>query len=122
MDPELLQQVFERLVNRILTTYRTPAHRSKIKLIDSATVALCLQKYKWATFRKSKAGIKLHMRLAFVGEEDVIPEKATITNTRKNDRTQLDELVDEPVSRMYLTAVTSTILHSIATATTRFTS
>ena len=36
------------------------------------------------------------MRLAFVGEEDVIPEKATITNARKNDRTQLDELVDEP--------------------------
>ncbi|QKS45216.1 IS4 family transposase [Paenibacillus cellulosilyticus] len=96
VDSELLQQVFERLVKRIFTTYRAPAHRSKIKLIDSTTVALCLQKYKWATFRKTKAGIKLHMRLAFVGEEDVIPEKATLTNARKNDRTQLDELVDEP--------------------------
>jgi IS4 transposase len=96
VDPELLRQVFERLATRILTTYRTPAHRSKLKIIDSTTVALCLQKYKWATFRKTKAGIKLHMRLAFVGEHDVIPEKATITNARKNDRTQLDDLVDEP--------------------------
>ncbi len=96
VDSGLLQQVFERLVKRIFTTYRAPVHRSKIKLIDSTTVALCLQKYKWASFRKTKAGIKLHMRLAFVGEEDVIPDKATITNARKNDRTQLDELVDEP--------------------------
>ena len=36
------------------------------------------------------------MRLAFVGEQDVIPEKATITAAKKNDRTQLDELIDEP--------------------------
>lgn len=96
VDPDLLQQVFERLVKRILTTYRSPTHRNKIKIIDSTTVALCLQKYKWATFRKTKPGIKLLMRLAFVGEYDVIPEKATITNAKKNDRTQLDDLVDEP--------------------------
>lgn len=36
------------------------------------------------------------MRLAFIDEQDVMPEKATITNAVKNDRTQLDELVDEP--------------------------
>ncbi|CAM3124095.1 IS4 family transposase [Paenibacillus sediminis] len=96
VDPDLLQQLFERLVKRILTTYHAPAARNKIKIIDSTTVALCLQKYKWATFRKTKAGIKLHMRLAFVGEQDVLPEKATITNAKKNDRTQLDELTDEP--------------------------
>jgi len=96
VNPELLQNVFERLVNRILSTHRAPAHRSKIKIIDSTTVALCLQKYKWAAFRKTKAGIKLHMRLAFVDEQEVIPEKATITNAKKNDRTQLEELVYEP--------------------------
>lgn len=96
VNPELLQQVFERLVKRIFATYHAPAHRHSIKIIDSSTVVLCLQKYKWATFRKTKAGIKLHMRLAFVGEHDVIPDKATITAAKKNDRTQLDELVDEP--------------------------
>lgn len=96
VNPDLLQQLFERLSRRILSVYATPAARHKIRIIDSTTVALCLQKYKWATFRKSKAGIKLHMRLAFVGEEDVLPEKATLTNAKKNDRTQLDALVDEP--------------------------
>lgn len=96
VNPNLLQHVFERLVRRILSTHRAPAHRNKIRIIDSTTVALCLQKYKWAQFRKTKAGVKLHMRLAFVGEQDVMPEKATITAAKKNDRTQLDELVDEP--------------------------
>lgn len=96
VNPALLQQVFERLVRRILSTYRAPALRNKIKIIDSTTVALCLQKYKWAAFRKTKAGIKLHMRLAFVGEHDVVPEKAIITAAKKNDRTQLDLLADEP--------------------------
>jgi len=61
LDPELLQQVLERLVKRISHhTYHTPPYRSKIKLIDSTTVALCLQKYQWVAFRKTKAGIKLH--------------------------------------------------------------
>lgn len=96
VNPELLRQVFEHLVKRIFSKYRAPAHRNKIKIIDSTTVVLCLQKYKWAHFRKTKAGIKIHMRLSFLGEQDVIPEKATITNAKKNDRTQLDELVDEP--------------------------
>ncbi|GKU77508.1 hypothetical protein [Paenibacillus sp. L3-i20] len=49
--------------------------------------------YKWATFRKTKAGIKLHMRLAFVGEHDVIPDKVTITAAKKNDLIQLEQLI-----------------------------
>ncbi|MHA6484956.1 IS4 family transposase [Paenibacillus sp. strain BS8-2] len=96
VDPELLQLVFEQLAKQVLSRFSAPAHRTKIKIIDSTTVALCLQKYKWAEFRKTKSGIKVHMRLAFVGDEDVIPEKATITAAKKNDRTQLDRLVDEP--------------------------
>ncbi|MCF2941745.1 IS4 family transposase [Paenibacillus alkaliterrae] len=36
------------------------------------------------------------MRLAFVGEQEVIPEKATVTVAKKNDRTQMNELVHEP--------------------------
>lgn len=96
VNPKLLQLVFDRLVKRIFSSYRAPTHRNRMKIIDSTTVALCLQKYKWAEFRKTKAGIKIHMRLAFVGEQDVMPEKATITAAKKHDRTELDKLVDEP--------------------------
>ncbi|MFD0717715.1 IS4 family transposase [Paenibacillus sp. GCM10027626] len=96
VDPELLQLVFEQLARLVLSRQGALARRSNIKIIDSTTVTLCLQKYKWAEFRKTKAGIKVHMRLAFVEEGEVIPEKATVTVAKKNDRTQMNELVHEP--------------------------
>ena len=36
------------------------------------------------------------MRLAFVGEDGVLPEQATITTAKKNDRTQMESLINEP--------------------------
>ncbi|WP_179085511.1 transposase [Paenibacillus sp. FSL H7-0326] len=80
----------------MLSRQGSQAHRSKIKIIDSTTVTLCLKKFKWAEFCKTKAGIKVHLRLAFLGEQEAIPEKATITVAKKNDRTQMNKLVHEP--------------------------
>src|SRR5690606_37851097 len=55
----------------------------------------CLQKFKWAEFRKTKAGVKLHFRLTYIDDETTIPEKVLMTPAKKNDRSQLDNLVDE---------------------------
>jgi hypothetical protein len=96
VDPALLRHVFEHLAQRVISRPCTPIHRHKIKIIDSTTVTLCLQKFKWAEFRKTKAGIKIHMRLAYMEGQEVIPEKATVTTAKKNDRTQMDELIHEP--------------------------
>ncbi|MBG9563988.1 transposase [Brevibacillus agri] len=60
-----------------------------------------MQKYKWATFRKTKAGIKLHLRLVFADQGDVYPEKITITGAKSNDRTQMESLIDE-IGMMYV--------------------
>jgi IS4 transposase len=96
VDPSLLKEVFERLVHQILSKKSCSiANRKTLRIIDSTTISLCLQKYKWAEFRKTKAGIKIHLRLAYIGEHDVLPEKATITTAKKNDRTQMDELIDQ---------------------------
>ncbi|WP_281272436.1 IS4 family transposase [Paenibacillus sambharensis] len=96
VDPDLLQQIFERLAKQILSKHGCSfADRKALRIIDSTTVALCLQRYKWADFRKTKAGIKLHLRLAFADAHEALPEKATITTARKNDRTQMDDLIDE---------------------------
>src|SRR5690606_19044077 len=34
----------------------------RLYLIDSSTVSLCLTRYRWASFRKTKGGIKIHLR------------------------------------------------------------
>jgi len=96
VDPELLRHVFERLAKITLSRSSPTKHRHKIKIIDSTTVTLCLQKFQWAEFRKTKSGIKIHMRIAFLGEQEVIPEKVAVTVAKKNDRTQMNELVQEP--------------------------
>lgn len=66
----------------------------RLRLIDSSTISLCLSRYPWADFRKTKAGIKLHLRLKFWGN-DVIPDRTVITPAKPADKTQMDNLVVE---------------------------
>ncbi|MGG4141559.1 DUF4372 domain-containing protein [Paenibacillus algorifonticola] len=57
VDPELLRHVFERLAKRVMARQGMNAQCHKIKIIDPTTITLCLQKFKWVEFRKTKAGI-----------------------------------------------------------------
>ncbi|HWQ71009.1 MAG TPA: IS4 family transposase [Desulfitobacteriaceae bacterium] len=63
----------------------------RLYLIDSTTISLCLSQYLWADFRKTKGGVKLHLRLKFDGESS--PDKGIITPARPADKTQMDDLV-----------------------------
>jgi IS4 transposase len=94
VNPEILAGVFFDLVSQIQMRHSTRKWQN-IKVIDSSTISLCMKKYKWATFRKTKAGVKLHLRLAFIDEHNVYPEKAILTPARSNDRTQMDALIEE---------------------------
>jgi hypothetical protein len=95
VDSSLLEQVFMALVLQIRQSTTPTFLRKDFKIIDSTTIGLCLQKYKWAEFRKTKAGLKLHFRLTYVDDATVVPEKVTMTPAKKNDRSQLEALVDE---------------------------
>jgi hypothetical protein len=61
-------------------------------LIDSTTISLCLTKYPWAQFRKTKSGIKAHLRLRF-SDDGSIPDEMVFTPAKCSDRTQMDSLV-----------------------------
>jgi hypothetical protein len=102
VEPALLEEIFVDLVGQIQRfSGNTCFLRKDIKIIDSTTIGLCLQKYKWATFRKTKAGIKIHLRLVFANQRDVYPEKISLTCAKSNDRTQMESLIDE-VGAMYV--------------------
>src|SRR5699024_12827340 len=51
---------------------------------------------QWAEFRKTKSGVKLHLRLVFMGKGLSYPAQALITNAKEHDRGQLEVLVDVP--------------------------
>lgn len=50
---------------------------------------------RWATFRKTKAGVKLHLRLVFMEKGTSYPEKAVVTTAKEHDRGQLEVMIDD---------------------------
>ncbi|MEI6422687.1 MAG: IS4 family transposase [Lentisphaerota bacterium] len=61
--------------------------------LDSTTIDLCLSLFPWATFRKTKAAIKVHTLLDLRGP---IPSILAISNGKMHDVNVLDLLVAEP--------------------------
>lgn len=96
-DPKITQMLLKSTIQETTKEmgFKDPIQSiGRIYLIDSSTISLCLSQYRWADFRKTKAGVKLHLRLNFF-EEGVTPDKAIITPARPSDKTQMDTLVVE---------------------------
>lgn len=96
LDPEVLLSVLCDLMTQLhrhSSSITQPI--GPVKIIDSTTISLCLNKYKWATFRKTKAGVKLHLRVTFAEPSRVYPDKAAITTAKQADHEQMDVLIDE---------------------------
>ena len=94
---EVLETFFLRLRNECMAKIglnATEALLGRLHLIDSSTISLCVTKYRWAEFRKTKGGIKIHLRIR-VHDGGVIPDKMVMTPAKPADRTQMDALVVE---------------------------
>jgi hypothetical protein len=63
--------------------------KSKILLLDSTTISLCLSLYDWATFRKKKGAIKLHTLLDYDG---CLPVYMNMTDGKVHDAKAVKEL------------------------------
>lgn len=90
---------FESMLNQTIKEAHVYLKPNSIKsalgnlyLIDSSTISMCLTQYPWADFRKTKSGIKLHLRLKFCNDVS-LPDKAIITSARPADRKQMNNLV-----------------------------
>ena len=66
--------------------------KGKFYAFDSSTIDLCLSVFWWATFRKTKAGIKLHTLFDITTQ---IPAFVHITPATMNDMKAMDYLVYE---------------------------
>lgn len=91
---ELFEKTFYQLHNKLIKEgyYRKDARfstKSNIVAIDSSTISLCLNLHKWAKFRKSKGGIKLH---TMYNVKDQLPEFVVFTEASKHDVTQIEKM------------------------------
>lgn len=95
MNPDLFQRLFLDLVGQIHAKTHDTKLVMPLKIIDSSTLPLNLTNHKWAKFRKTKAGVKLHLRLVFMEKGISYPEKAVMTTANEHDRGQLEIMVDD---------------------------
>ncbi|WP_246218531.1 DUF4372 domain-containing protein, partial [Litoribacterium kuwaitense] len=95
LKPEILSTLFLELVTQIQRYHDQRKRNMPLKIIDSSTLPLNLTNYKRAKFWKTKAGVKLHLRLVFMDKDTVYPVKAIITTAKGHDRNQLEVLVDD---------------------------
>lgn len=65
----------------------------KFYAVDSTTIDLCMSGFKWAKFRTTKSGIKVHTQIDIVTE---IPVFYRITNANIHDVKSMDWLTYEP--------------------------
>ena len=75
---ELYQELFTVLLKRCQTI--APGHgfrfKNELYSMDATTIDLCLSLFPWASFRKAKGGIKLHVAMNHKGN---LPEFVTVT-------------------------------------------
>ncbi|MEK5270162.1 IS4 family transposase [Aeribacillus sp. FSL K6-8394] len=92
------QSIFLNLVAQIHEKTHFQKRRkltTPLKIIDSSTLPLNLTNHKWAEFRKTKSGVKLHLRLVFMEKGLSYPDQAVLTNANEHDRGQLEVFVDD---------------------------
>ncbi|WP_237580135.1 transposase [Candidatus Enterococcus huntleyi] len=94
MSQEVLMEIFCQLVQRV--GKQTPSSKTtSFQLIYSTKIPLNKAWFPWAKFRKTKAGIKLHLNLCYLDKDHQYPESFTITNASEHDRNQFEALVDK---------------------------
>ena len=104
LTPNLFERIFHHLVGEVLArTKKQPIIRDigQLNVIDSSTMSMSLSQYPWATFRKTKAGVRLHLRVV-VTKDQTVPDKAILLPAKHADRTQMDGLIDIDSNAIYL--------------------
>jgi len=97
LTPDLLETIFNQLVIKAIAKNGVNEVKDRlnhINIIDASTVSMAISQYPWADFRKTKAGVKLNLRLKFCSESDkVMPDKVVISPAKNADRSKMDDLV-----------------------------
>lgn len=95
LPPVIFEAILHHLVEQIHREFgkeKGSELLGKIHLIDSTTISFCLSQYRWAHFRNTKAGVKIHTRVVFYDGETTL-DKIIVTPAKPADITQLNDLM-----------------------------
>jgi hypothetical protein len=78
-DHRIFERGFLSLVEKaqIIAGKSDRKFKNPLRIVDATTIDLCLKSFSWATFRKAKGAIKLHVS---IDGDNLFPEQVYITN------------------------------------------
>lgn len=84
---ELFEELFWTTLGRFRSTGKLGQQKpfrfkNHLASLDSTTISLCLSLFPWASYRRAKGGVKLHVLLS---HDDYLPEYAVLTDARRSD-------------------------------------
>lgn len=94
-------EIFEKFAFHVVSIAQTKRILKEFELhgrlyaIDSTTIDLCMSVYKWAKFRSTKSGIKIHTQIDITTE---IPVFYRISNANVSDIKSMDWIKYEPLA------------------------
>jgi len=89
---KIFTQISKYLLQKTGCHLNNLSNSDRIHIIDASTITLCLSEYKWADYRKTKAGVKIHQALIY-HDGMTYPDKAVLTTAKISDKSQLDNLL-----------------------------
>lgn len=95
LNPSMHEATLEHLICQVHKEFgfqKGTEALGRLNLIDSSTISLCLTRYRWAEFRNTKAGIKMHTRVVY-HDQIVSPDKVVLKPAKASDKTEMNELV-----------------------------
>jgi IS4 transposase len=91
---DIFKRVFDTLVTKAQTISGQMKKKFKdpLRIIDATVISVCLKRFNWAKYRKSKGAVKVHLNL---DGDRLIPFDAYITNGTVHDVKEMKNLTGE---------------------------
>jgi transposase len=88
---DIFKSVFLKLVDKAqnISSKMKKKFKDPLRIIDATDIALCLKRFNWAKYRKSKGAIKLHLNM---DGDNCIPFDAYLTNGKVHEAKEMGNL------------------------------
>lgn len=92
---QIFEDVFTALAAKaqFQTSLKNKRFKNPLKIIDATTIDLCLNRFDWAKFRKTKGAVKLHLKL---DGDHLFPEQACLTTGDIHEVNRMTVLCQAP--------------------------
>jgi len=97
LETSVLQKIFVHLVSQLNEQFDTVQLNEDVfalNIVDASVITKALTGMEWAKYRKTKAGVKLHLGLRYHSDYASYPSKAVVTKAKEHDVNEMLSVTD----------------------------